>query len=72
LTLLSKTIRDLSGELILILLILAFIGFVAATDMPIEEDTWTAPQLSDFWLVPKVSKFKSAKYEYLKKQRRSE
>jgi len=63
-----KTILDV---IFILALVLALAGFELLENPPVEE-AWTPPALSEFWLVPKVSKFKSAKYEYLKNNRRPE
>jgi len=65
-----KTILD---GLFILSLVLAVTGF-ALSERPWQdtEQAWEPPAMFEFWLVPKVSKFKSAKYEYLKNNRRVE
>jgi len=74
LKLLTDILKTILDGLFILALVLAVTGF-ELSERPFyipDKQNWEPPAMSEFWLVPKVSKFKSAKYEYLKNNRRSE
>lgn len=69
---LTDILKTIFDGLFILVLVLAIAGFeLSERPWHDPEQAWTPPVMSNYWEVPKAVRFKSAKYEWIKRHGRS-